>query len=633
MWKPRRTTLFSSPILALCYVFLSQKNAQVSSQALTASVASYAPIMSECPSDQNILRLAGSPTGRNQTLSQGEEDFRRGRQSVTAPLWREFFTNGPGKDAGYQSTPLMDQKQQDWPVLGIAYSGGGLRAALHAAGVMQALDARTSSSPVRGVHQLASYVSALSGGSWMVGSAAANDYPIASELVSGWELEKDLVLPGGYNPIRNAQFLDHIHDTAKLKKDAGFNISLSDVWGRAVGYHFLPGTTSDDFYTNSPATAHGAGDLFSGLRNMKSFQEFNVPLPIVVSDHKPAQPEGSQNSISATGATWIPLSAPVYEVSPFEFGSYDPQLSAFIPTEFLGTSLSSGRPWIPSTLKKSLQTDLKKSCVRGFDQLSFIMGSSATVFNVVTGMPATYNAVFKKMIQRIADKALDGSITARYPNPFKGVSGPMGFDRSSSDELVIVDGGENGENIPINPLLTPARQVDVILAVDASGDSTSSGPNGSGWPNGKGMINTYLRVHKVLPAGTADFPPVPLDTAVWEEKGYSSRPTFFGCNAPSTQGNGGYPLVIYMPNSHSQSGYLTNTSTFKLQYSKEDANSFLNSVRETTTKPRIDNKVDNDWPTCLSCGLIDRSRNRSGIPRSSSCENCFKRYCYADDGN
>ncbi|POW03157.1 hypothetical protein PSTT_11267 [Puccinia striiformis] len=628
----------------------SPKDAQVSSQALTASVASYAPIMSECPSDQNILRLAGSPTGRNQTLSQGEEDFRRGRQSVTAPLWREFFTNGPGKDAGYQSTPLMDQKQQDWPVLGIAYSGGGLRAALHAAGVMQALDARTSSSPVRGVHQLASYVSALSGGSWMVGSAAANDYPIASELVSGWELEKDLVLPGGYNPIRNAQFLDHIHDTAKLKKDAGFNISLSDVWGRAVGYHFYRGQhrmlvskiTLVDFYTNSPATAHGAGDLFSGLRNMKSFQEFNVPLPIVVSDHKPAQPEGSQNSISATGATWIPLSAPVYEVSPFEFGSYDPQLSAFIPTEFLGTSLSSGRPWIPSTLKKSLQTDLKKSCVRGFDQLSFIMGSSATVFNVVTGMPATYNAVFKKMIQRIADKALDGSITARYPNPFKGVSGPMGFDRSSSDELVIVDGGENGENIPINPLLTPARQVDVILAVDASGDSTSSGPNGSGWPNGKGMINTYLRVHKVLPAGTADFPPVPLDTALLlrpEQHDLKLRDNFLSLRqgTPRVQ-----HFLAVMPRARkemvdihcpSQSGYLTNTSTFKLQYSKEDANSFLNSVRETTTKPRIDNKVDNDWPTCLSCGLIDRSRNRSGIPRSSSCENCFKRYCYADDGN
>ncbi|KAI9615002.1 hypothetical protein KEM48_005802 [Puccinia striiformis f. sp. tritici PST-130] len=465
MWKPRRTTLFSSPILALCYVFLSQKNAEVSSQALTASVASYAPIMSECPSDQNILRLAGSPTGRNQTLSQGEEDFRRGRQSVTAPLWREFFTNGPGKDAGYQSTPLMDQKQQDGRcleshILGVDYA----RHYTPLESCKRCGDARTSSSPVRGVHQLAS----------------------------------------------NAQFLDHIHDTAKLKKDAGFNISLSDVWGRAVGYHFLPGTTSDDFYTNSPATAHGAGDLFSGLRNMKSFQEFNVPLPIVVSDHKPAQPEGSLA---------------------VEFGSFDPQLSAFIPTEFLGTSLSSGRPWDTFDLKKSLQTDLKKSCVRGFDQLSFIMGSSATVFNVVTGMPATYNAVFKKMIQRIADKALDGSITARYPNPFKGVSGPMGFDRSSSDELVIVDGGENGENIPINPLLTPARQVDVILAVDAS-----VARMGSGWPNGKGMINTYLRVHKVLPAGTADFPPVPLDTAVWEEKGYSSRPTFLAVMSRARKG-------------------------------------------------------------------------------------------------
>jgi lysophospholipase len=33
--------------------------------------------------------------------------------------------------------------------------------------------------------------------------------------------------------------------------------------------------------------------------------------------------------------------------------------------------------------------------------------------------------------------------------------------------------GENGENIPLNPLLASARQVDVILAADASRDSGS----------------------------------------------------------------------------------------------------------------------------------------------------------------
>jgi lysophospholipase len=92
---------------------------------------------------------------------------------------------------------------------------------------------------------LSSYFSGLSGGSWLVASAAASNFPPVSELVSGWELEKDLVLPGGINAIRSAQFIDQIHDTSKLKKAAGYNISLTDLWGRALGYHFLPGTTSD----------------------------------------------------------------------------------------------------------------------------------------------------------------------------------------------------------------------------------------------------------------------------------------------------------------------------------------------------------------------------------------------------
>ncbi|PLW37572.1 hypothetical protein PCANC_15284 [Puccinia coronata f. sp. avenae] len=626
----RRTLSSHSSILAFCCLLLVKQNVKITAQVLTASVNSYAPVSVECPSNQSILRLAGSPIRGNQTLSQGEQRFRKGRRSVIAPLWQEFFTSGPGKATGYQSTPLISH-DEDWPVLGIAYSGGGLRATLYAAGVMQALDVRTSASPIRGVFQLSSYVVGLSGGSWMVASAAANNYPSASQLVSGWELEKDLVLPGGINVIRDGQFIDQVYHTAKLKHDNGYNITLTDLWGRALGYHFLPGTTPDNFYKNSPTTAHGGGDLISGLRNMRTFHEFRVPLPIIVSDHKPMnESEFDSGSVPVSGSSYVPLSAPVYEYSPFEFGSYDPQLSAFIPSEFLGTSLNSGKPFIPESVNQAFRPDPKKKCVRGFDQLSFIMGSSATVFNAVTGVPAKYSSVFKKIIQKIANAALSPSFTARYPNPFKGVNGSIGFDRSKSDELVIVDGGENGENIPFNPLLAPARHVDVILAVDASGDSTSSSTIGAGWPNGKGMINTFLRVHKVLPTGTASFPPVPLDSKVWEDKGLSSRPTFFGCY-PSSKSKGNrrrYPLVIYLPNSPSQTGYLTNTSTFKLQYSKKDSSSFLNSVMDSVTKPHIQNKLDTDWPICLSCGLIDRSRARLNISRSDACKSCFKRYCY-----
>lgn len=329
------------------------------------------------------------------------------------------------------------------------------------------------------------------------------------------------------------------------------------------------------------------------------------------------------------GTTYIPLSAPIYEYSPFEFGSFDPQLSAFIPTEYLGTTLESGKQVLSLGLRgyfSSFFSGAAKNCVRGFDQMSFIMGSSAAICNtliggVVSDFPSRYAAVMKFFSSSIIDSQ---PLLAHYPNPFKGVNGPIGFDRSNSDDLLIVDGGENGENIPFNPLLAPARQVDVIMALDASADTDN-------YPNGMSMINTWLRIHKVLPAGTANFPPVPLEPQTWINEGFDTRPTFFGCNASSTQGNGGYPLVIYLPNSRLSSSP-TNSSTFKLQYSNEEKDLFMRSVVNSTIQPLFGPRkmADEEWPTCLSCALIDRSRNRLNVTRSVACKNCFERYCYQD---
>lgn len=55
---------------------------------------------------------------------------------------------------------------------------------------------------------------------------------------------------------------------------------------------------------------------------------------------------------------------------------------------------------------------------------------------------------------------------ALYPNSFFGVANETFVD---SDEalLSLVDGGENGENIPFQPLLVKARGLDVIFAIDS----------------------------------------------------------------------------------------------------------------------------------------------------------------------
>ena len=53
----------------------------------------------------------------------------------------------------------------------------------------------------------------------------------------------------------------------------------------------------------------------------------------------------------------------------------------------------------------------------------------------------------------------------RYPNPFFGVANGTFID-SAQRVLSLVDGGEDGQLIPIQPLLVKARKVDVIIAID-----------------------------------------------------------------------------------------------------------------------------------------------------------------------
>ena len=55
---------------------------------------------------------------------------------------------------------------------------------------------------------------------------------------------------------------------------------------------------------------------------------------------------------------------------------------------------------------------------------------------------------------------------ASWPNPFRGVA-PQTFLASNQTNLILVDGGEDGEIVPLQPLLVKARGLDTIFAIDA----------------------------------------------------------------------------------------------------------------------------------------------------------------------
>lgn len=67
------------------------------------------------------------------------------------------------------------------------------------------------------------------------------------------------------------------------------------------------------------------------------------------------------------------------------------------------------------------------------------------------------------------------SLTFSLISPFHGLGSPA-FEDSLSPELELVDGGTNGEVIPLNPLFVKARGIDTIIAVDGSADTDENWP-------------------------------------------------------------------------------------------------------------------------------------------------------------
>ncbi len=62
-------------------------------------------------------------------------------------------------------------------------------------------------------------------------------------------------------------------------------------------------------------------------------------------------------------------------MTPMEFGSWDPQLSAMVNITYVGTHLTNGQP-ANST-----------ACTTFFDQIGFVMATSASLFNVSIFLP------------------------------------------------------------------------------------------------------------------------------------------------------------------------------------------------------------------------------------------------------
>ena len=491
---------------------------------------------------------------------------------------------------GYFST--HSNNDSALPNIGIAASGGGYRACLNGAGAIQAFDSReaNSSAPgqLGGLLDSATYLAGLSGGGWLVGSIYVNNYSTISNLLddastSVWHFDNS-VLEGpdtrGPQILSSADYYGTLFTNVHGKSD-DFETTLTDYWGRALSFQFVNASDGGPAYT------------WSSIANDSLFADAKTPLPILVADER------------FPGQLLIAGNTTVYEFSPWEFGSWDPTTYGFAPLQYLGTNFTNG------TVAN------EDSCVTGFDNVGFVMGTSSSLFNdiLLEANISTFSSLLNDALQSIVN-ALGGSnedIADYSPNPFFGYD-PTGMSPSANrTSLTMVDGGEDLQNIPLHPLIQPSRNVDVVFAIDSSADTDTH------WPNGTSLVATYERsLNSTGIANGTAFPSIP-DVNTMVNLGLNTKPSFFGCDASNSSGP--TPLIVYIPNA--PYSFFSNVSTFNLSYEDSVRDAIVENGHLVATQGN-----NSAWGTCVGCAILSRSFGRTNTQVPQACQNCFNEYCW-----
>lgn len=570
--------------------------------------------------------------------------------------------------------------------IAVAISGGGFRAMLIGAGFLTALDERTPGNcHLGGILQSSTYIAGISGGLWIVVNNLLNDdepmadniAKIASRLetpvlegMNNLDVDKirkkldtksqrkaeelslsslrESVVPSilstffstsnssaakGPRPSMR-QTLDFYRDLnieVRAKRLTGYPTSLTDYWGRALARKVFPSLNK-----NTDAT-------LSSIRNLPSFKNHSQPFPIVSSVEK--APGIDENSVHSH----------VYEFNPFEFGSWDSYLNCFADTMYLGTPLFNG-----SSLLKAA-SDNATICVMGYDNLGFITGTSSSIFNTL--FEYVFNMILRmelessQLLSRILKmfgitNALLSRARPEYavysPNPFYRMkNSKTGRSVTRNKKLYLADGGDDGQNIPLNPFLVRGREVDIIFAVDIGSELDN-------FPNGTSLQRTAERYHTPTSARETPvfvknsktksiFPQVPTPKE-FMERSMSHSPVFLGCDLdhdfpelediPLGEEQFGDsllqiwesytpPIIIYTAN-HNYS-YPLNTSTFRTDYKHHEVHQMVTNGYNVATAAN-----NSDYTTCVGCAIVKRSidRGASDAVLTPFCNMCLNRYCY-----
>lgn len=583
--------------------------------AAKSPTGGYAPGFVQCPtSNSSFIREANS-------ISHQEKKWLEGRQPITNKALVSFLKLS--NLTSFDAEKFINHEHGNSSIsIALAFSGGGYRAMLSGAGQLAGLDSRTDYSEgqngLGGLLESATYISALSGGSWMLTSLLFNNFSSVQDIVlqndhdlwnltetrqlvneSGtWSLYWDVAttnLEGALSHMNNFGIPSSkrgIGYDIDSKVDAGFNVSLTDYWGRGLSYQLF---TKDLNYSRATS--------FSDLRDADQFKNYEIPFPLVISlGRKP-------------GTIVYNLNSTVFEFNPYELGSFDTSLNTFTDLKYIGTNVTNGVP------------DNNKKCVQGFDNAGFVTGTSSSLFNqflntLVCDDCNSLNFAVKWVLKYFLNKlSNDKEDIAQYtPNPFYKSEYASSNNITTDETLYLFDGGLGGEVIPLSSVLTKERAVDIAFAFDNGNDLSQN------WPNGSALISTYER--QFLSNGKSVVCPYVPNAETFLENNLTTRPTFFGCNSSNLTelAKDGVlpPIVVYIANRPYE--FMSNTSTFKLSYTDAEKKAMIQNGIDVST--RLNGTIDDEYRTCIACAVIRREEERRNITQSEQCKKCFSNYCW-----
>ena len=565
-----------SSLFAAC---LASCAALTTASPISRAASGYSPIQATCPSTQLVREATGISDAESSYIEQRYQKASQALESWLKSVDESFECGrgGWGSSDGHGEWGSSDRHGKA-PVVALTSSGGGYRAMLTGGGVIKGFDGREAvTTGVSGIYQALTYEAGLSGGSWLLSSIAGNNYPTISSLQTNlWEtaLQNSIVVPQILLSPQAAPIYSAVEADIQAKGAAGFESSVIDAWGRLLSYGLLYGADG------------GVQDTISGIASSSNFTSYNAPYPVITA-------LGVDRLIN--GVCIPQVNATQYEFHPYEFGSWDAGVDAFVVSEYLGTSFSDGQP--------------EGSCITHYDQLGYVLGTSSNVFGSICGpVPAENStaATSLALVEDLAELAAPGQpgvpemgIFGLYPNPFHNF--PSSAHVSAQATLELVDGGVGVgfQGNPIWPFIH--REIDVIIVNDNSADTAGN------FPNGSEILHTY---EAAVAADLTRMPIIP-SVATFVSEGLNQKPTFFGCNTNDTA------TIIYIPNFNYT--FPSGEPTLKIQYFKNETDGMIANGVEIANYGGKAN-----WPLCMGCGIMKKSAKK--LP--DGCSDCFEEYCF-----